>query len=222
MQALTWKCQILEFPIFPTNKIEKKYRKSCHFSNICKSLVSNKKYPPPPSVRQRSGAHVFSPYNQKKNTLSHPPTIFPGYARIAIIKTSIDRYRWHKECLGNLIPVNFSFLWMEFYMWFNSRFIIVLFFWVKSTNHVYLFTAFLFFWRGGGRFFLGCRGGALCPSTSGAYAPPPSLSLSFSLSLFICSGGGGGTYINISWHAGMCRSNGSFFTKMGPFSNKKN
>ena len=33
------------------------------------------------------------PYNQKTDTLSHSRTIFPRYARIAIIKTSIDKYR---------------------------------------------------------------------------------------------------------------------------------
>ena len=42
-------------------------------------------------------------------------------------------------------------------------FIIVMFFWVKNTNHLYSFTAFFFFWGGGG----GVLGG------KNAFPPPP-------------------------------------------------
>ena len=43
---------------------EKKYRKSCHFSNICKSLVSNKKYTPI-STTAFGGSCLLTPITKK-------------------------------------------------------------------------------------------------------------------------------------------------------------
>ena len=56
-------------------------------------------------------------------------------------------------------------------------FIIVTFFWIKNTNHVYSFTVFFFFLEGGGGRFGGGKN-AFCPPpptflTGGQLPPPP-------------------------------------------------
>ena len=101
------------------------------------------------------------PITKKTDTLSHSRTICPRYARIAIIETSIDKYRiggMRNEI--NSCELSFSLNGIVYVIYF--RFLLLLrFFGLKIQT---MFTPLLFFLEGGGAFF----GGQKC-----VLPPPP-------------------------------------------------
>ena len=66
--------------------------KSCHNSNICKSLVSNKKYTPISSPAFR-GSCLLTPITKKQTRFPILAQYVHDIRVFAIIKTSIDKYR---------------------------------------------------------------------------------------------------------------------------------
>ena len=72
-------------------------RKSCHFSNICKSLVSDKKYPPPPPLSTPAfrGSRLLTPITKYRHAFpfSHDMSTICAYRYYKLDGTSTARSR---------------------------------------------------------------------------------------------------------------------------------